>query len=73
MENKLSPDNNDMHNRGKTIRNLIQELLNFEDLDVEVKVSFNYGKSFKSIGLVASINSSCILIGTGEEEEKGSK
>jgi hypothetical protein len=70
MKDKLSPDNNDIHNRGKTIRNLIQELLNFEDLDTEVKVSFDYGKSFKSVGLVTSTNDSCILIGTGEEEKK---
>ena len=38
--------------RGKTIRQLIQELHTFSDQDIEVKMSLNDGESFCCISLV---------------------
>ncbi len=38
--------------RGKTIRELIKELETFENQNLEVKISIDDGRSFKSISLV---------------------
>ncbi len=42
--------------KGKTIRQLIEELQSFEDQDLEVKISIDDGDTFKCISLVTREN-----------------
>ena len=42
--------------RGKSIRQLIEELQTFEDQDIEVKISVDDGETFKCISLVENVN-----------------
>jgi hypothetical protein len=44
--------------RGKSIRQLIQELQTFEDQDLEVYMSIDDGETFKCISIVTRQNSS---------------
>ena len=58
----INCENDDIMYRGKTIRHLINELLSFDEIDVEARVSFDCGKTSKSIGLVGDIDNCCVLI-----------
>jgi hypothetical protein len=62
MINRLSINNIDISNRGKTIRNLIQELQSFENQDLEVKISFDCGENSVGVGLVGKIDDCCVLM-----------
>lgn len=42
--------------KGKTIRQLIKELQTFEDQDLAVRISVDYGKTFQCISLVTRQN-----------------
>ena len=49
--------------RGKTIRQLIEELKTFEDQDREVRISLDYGETHRAISLVASEGENyCVLL-----------
>ena len=49
--------------RGKTIRQLIQELESFDDQDRVVRISLDYGETHKAISLVASEGEKyCVLL-----------
>jgi ethanolamine utilization microcompartment shell protein EutL len=67
MEDHLSLKNTDITNRGKTIRNLINELQSFENLDQEVFIAMNAKKPLRSIGLVGRIDEMCALIAFDDE------
>ena len=41
--------------RGKTIKQLIKELQTFDNLDLEVKISIDDGKTYKCISLVENL------------------
>jgi hypothetical protein len=62
MIDRLNEKNNNISNRGKTIRTLIKGLQSFENKNLEVKISFDYGESSMSIGLVGKINNECVLM-----------
>ncbi|MGY0645929.1 MAG: hypothetical protein ACW7DN_15250 [Paraglaciecola chathamensis] len=51
MSDNVNP-NPEWVTRGKTIKQLIKELQSFDNQDLEVKISIDGGKSFKSISLV---------------------
>jgi len=59
-KDRLSSENSDIQNRGKTIRNLVKELESFENQDLEVKISLNCGKTNVNIGLVGKIDNCCV-------------
>lgn len=49
--------------RGKTIRQLIQELESFDDQDRVVRISLDYGETHKAISLVAREGEKyCVLL-----------
>jgi hypothetical protein len=48
--------------RGKTIRGLIQELLSFEDQDLQVYISLDDGNTRKPISLVEKSEGACLLV-----------
>ena len=49
--------------RGKTIRQLIEELKTFENQDREVRISLDYGETHRAISLVASEGEKyCVLL-----------
>ena len=49
--------------KGKTIKNLIEELKSFENQDLEVRVSIDDGLSHKCISLVEKHeNKYCVLV-----------
>lgn len=52
--------------RGKSIRELIQELQAFENQDVEVKISTDDGATRRPISLVAHADGRCLLMFCGE-------
>jgi hypothetical protein len=66
VDSRLKESNNDILHRGKTIRNLIKELLSFEDLDLEVKMSLDSGDTLKSISIIGNIEGKCALINFDE-------
>ena len=47
-------ENEDWVTCGKTIRQLIEELQTFEDLDVEVRISIDDGATHKPISMVGN-------------------
>ena len=47
--------------RGKTIRQLIQELRTFSDQDLEVRISIDGGKTHKPISLVGKRGGKAVL------------
>ncbi|GAD04261.1 hypothetical protein [Agarivorans albus] len=51
MDNDVS-ENPEWVTRGKTIKQLIQELQSFENQELEVKISIDGGDTFKCISLV---------------------
>ncbi|MFC5698276.1 hypothetical protein ACFPU0_22315 [Pseudomonas sp. GCM10022186] len=48
--------------KGKTIRELIEELGSFEDKDLLIEISFDGGKTSKPISLVGKKGCKCLLI-----------
>ena len=49
--------------RGKTIRQLIKELETFDDPEMEVRISLDYGETHKAISIVQSADERyCVLI-----------
>lgn len=48
--------------RGKTIRELIVELLSFEDQDLKVYISVDDGDTRKPISLVKKSKGACLLV-----------
>jgi hypothetical protein len=48
--------------RGKTIKQLIEELKSFENQDLEVRISIDDGKTHKPISIVGKFNGFCILM-----------
>ncbi|MFV3131841.1 hypothetical protein [Niveispirillum sp. KHB5.9] len=48
--------------RGKTIRQLIQELRTFEDQDLLVEISVDDGETCRPISLVVKSNGKCVLL-----------
>ena len=58
IENKKQPA---WVTKGKTIRQLIQELETFENLDLEVQMSFDEGKTHKPISILVSRDGYCML------------
>jgi GT2 family glycosyltransferase len=58
-EKNCSPD---WVNKGKTIRELIQELMSFEDQDLKVCISVDDGSTRKPISLVKKSQGVCLLV-----------
>ncbi|MFM0079930.1 hypothetical protein PQR46_28685 [Paraburkholderia sediminicola] len=52
--------------RGKSIRDLIKELQSFDDQDIEVQISIDYGDTRKPISLVTKTDGRCLLMFCGE-------
>jgi hypothetical protein len=48
--------------RGKTIRQLIQELSTFENQDLEVRMSLDYGDTHHAISIVERHGPLCLLV-----------
>jgi hypothetical protein len=48
--------------RGKTIRQIISELQSFEDQDMEVRMSLDYGNSHRCISIVQRHDDYCVLV-----------
>lgn len=48
--------------RGKTIRELIQELRTFEDQDLEVRISLDSGDTHAPVSLVGRLSGKCMLM-----------
>lgn len=48
--------------RGKTIRQLIQELQTFENQDAIVRMSLDYGESHFGISIVEAADGYCVLV-----------
>lgn len=59
-------DNPDWVTRGKTIKQLIKELQSFSDLDLEVRISVDDGKTHKPISLVEK-SKGCLLVNCEEK------
>lgn len=53
--------------RGKTIRQLIEELCTFENQDMEVQISVDDGEQRKPISLVKKSKGCCLLVYCGED------
>jgi hypothetical protein len=49
-------------NRGKTIRELIEELSTFEDQEKSVVISIDGGDNVKPISLVGNLDGKCALM-----------
>jgi hypothetical protein len=52
----------DWVSRGKTIRQLIQELQRFENQDAIVRMSIDYGDSHCGISIVHKVGEQCVLV-----------
>jgi hypothetical protein len=48
--------------RGKTIRQLIKELESFENQDLEVRMSLDYGESTHTISIIHRQDGACVLV-----------
>ena len=58
--------------RGKTIRQLIQELESFDDLEREVRISLDYGDTHKAISIIHSDGEQyCVLINSEDYHNSG--
>ena len=56
--------------RGKTIRQLIEELQTFEDSDLEVRLSLDYGNSHSCISIVEKHEDKyCLLVNSESYHE----
>jgi len=59
--------------RGKSIRQLIEELKSFENQELEVRISMDYGDSHQSISSVRKIDSCRLLISAVNFHDKKAK
>ena len=50
--------------RGKTVRQLIAELQSFEDQDMQVRISLDYGDTHRCISIVQRYGDYCVLVNT---------
>ena len=57
--------------RGKTIRQLINELQTFEDQDMEVRISVDYGDSHFGISMVGKHKETFCLLLNAESHYRG--
>ncbi len=48
--------------RGKTIRQLIEELQSLEDQNLEVRISLDYGDTHHPISIIENHGSYCVLV-----------
>lgn len=48
--------------RGKTIQQLIEELKSFENQDLEVRISMDYGDSHQQIDFIEKNGDDCLLV-----------
>ncbi len=55
--------------KGKTVRQLIKELLTFENLDVEARISFDAGETHKPISILHNRNGKYAIIVNSEVKE----
>jgi hypothetical protein len=55
--------------RGKTIRELIEELGTFEDQDLEVLISVDDGDLRRPISLVKKSQGACLLVYCGNDHD----
>ena len=55
--------------KGKTIRQLIQELQTFEDQDLEVQISLYGGESHKPISIVGRYGDYCLLVNCENQDD----
>ncbi|MCJ8513574.1 MULTISPECIES: hypothetical protein [Acinetobacter] len=55
--------------RGKTIKQLIEELESFEDQNLLVEISFDDVETSKPISLVGKIDGKCILLNSENSTE----
>lgn len=55
--------------RGKTIRELVEELSTFENQDLEVRISVDDGETRKSISLIKKSHGHCLLVYCGKDED----
>lgn len=49
--------------RGKTVKQLIEELQSFENLDLEVHLSFDEGDTHGPVYLLGKLDGYCVLFG----------
>lgn len=56
--------------RGKTIRQLIKELQTFEDQDLVVRMSVDYGDTHVGISIVQKSDGCCMLVNSERYHEK---
>lgn len=61
MDSKTNK-NPDWVTRGKTIKQLIEELQTFEDQNLEVRISLDDGETHKAISMVGKENGFCLLL-----------
>ncbi|MCR8714395.1 hypothetical protein [Stenotrophomonas indicatrix] len=54
--------------RGKTIKDLIEELMTFEDQDLFVEISVDGGDTVRPISLVGREGGKCVLFYFGESD-----
>ncbi len=52
----------DWTTRGKSVRQLIEELQSFADRDIEVRLSWDMGDTHWPISLVGRIDGKCVLM-----------
>lgn len=52
----------DWENRGKTVAELIAELMTFGDQQLKVEMSFDEGQAAKPISLVVKRDGKCLLL-----------
>jgi hypothetical protein len=55
--------------RGKTIRELIEELSTFEDQELEIRISVDDGELRKPISLVKKSQGHCLLVYCGKDRD----
>jgi hypothetical protein len=55
--------------KGKTIKELIEEIERFPDLNMEVRISLNDGNTHKPVSIIGKIDNYCVLMNSESEEE----
>lgn len=55
----------------KTIRQLIDELLTFENLDIEVRISLDYGETHRCVSMVANHDDHFCVLMNAEDYHNG--
>jgi hypothetical protein len=55
--------------RGKTVRQLVRDLLTFQDLDVPVRISLDGGESSKAISIVIATDGICLIMNCEIQED----